>query len=108
MAPAVRTRINPAANVGRRMLTTAGMLLALALAGTLGFRYFTGGPWLDCLYMTATTLTTVGYGEIVPMNPAARVFVICYLMVAFGMVSYAAFQIGQWIFTADMRRLLEK
>ncbi len=57
--------------------------------------------------MAVTTLTTVGYGEIVPMNPAARIFVIGFLFVGFGVVSYSAFQIGQTIFSVGILKLLE-
>jgi voltage-gated potassium channel len=102
-----RPRKNQLAAVVRRVLLLPALLVLMTLIGTLGFRHFTGGPWLDCLYMSVTTLTTVGYGEIVPMNNAARIFVIAYLFVAFGVVSYSAFQIGQTIFSAGILQLLE-
>lgn len=52
--------------------------LAIEVIGTLGYRLLTGGSasYLDCLYMTWMTVTTVGFGEHIDMahNPAARVF----------------------------------
>ena len=107
MPTSTRHRKNPLAAVVRRVLILPALLMLMTLVGTLGFRHFTEGPWLDCLYMAVTTLTTVGYGEIVPMNPAARIFVIAYLFVAFGVVSYSAFQIGQTIFSVGILQLLE-
>ena len=62
------------------------ILLALALAyGTTGFQVIEGYGFLDALYMTVTTLTTVGFGEIHPLSPAGRAFTIS--LVAFGMVA---------------------
>ncbi|MGQ0635140.1 MAG: potassium channel family protein [Planctomycetaceae bacterium] len=90
-----------------KVLVLPALLLSLTAVGTLGFKYFSGGTWIDCLYMTATTITTVGYGEIVPLGPEGRLFVVCFLFVAFGVASYSAFQIGQWIFSMEIQRLLE-
>ena len=58
------------------------LLLSLALAyGTIGFRVIEDYPWLDALYMTVTTLTTVGYGEIHPLSQAGRAFAISLIAV---------------------------
>ena len=62
------------------------LLLSLALAyGTIGFRVIEDYSFLDALYMTVTTLTTVGFGEIHPLSPAGRAFAIS--LIAFGMVA---------------------
>jgi voltage-gated potassium channel len=104
---AAATSRRPAFVIPWKVLILPALLLLLTAVGTLGFKYFSGGSWIDCLYMTATTITTVGYGEIVPLGPDGRTFVIGFLFVAFGVVSYSAFQIGQWIFSVEIQRLLE-
>jgi voltage-gated potassium channel len=52
--------------------------LAIEVVGTLGYRLLSGGSasYLDCLYMTWMTVTTVGFGEHIDMtgNPVGRVF----------------------------------
>ena len=58
------------------------LLVCLALAyGTVGFRVIENYPWLDALYMTVTTLTTVGFGEIHPLSAAGRAFAITLIAV---------------------------
>ncbi len=57
----------------RRILAA---LLGVILAGTLGYRWIEGVPWLDALYMTVITITTIGYGEVFPLSTAGRVFTI--------------------------------
>lgn len=37
--------------------------------------------WLDSAYFTVITLSTVGYGDIVPHTPAGKVFTIFYVFV---------------------------
>ena len=40
-------------------------MLLVVLGGATGYWWIGDGhwPWLDCLYMTVITVTTVGYGE---------------------------------------------
>ncbi len=47
---------------------------AALLVGTAGFHWIEGWPWFDGLYMTLTTLTTIGYQEIHPLSFAGRAF----------------------------------
>src|SRR6266567_3184547 len=58
----------------RRLAVIAlAILLTLAL-GTIGFVVIEGYPAFDAFYMTLTTVTTVGYGEIRTLSQAGRVF----------------------------------
>jgi voltage-gated potassium channel len=51
-------------------------------------------------------MTTVGYGEMVPLGPGGRLFVIGFLGIGVGVVSYSAFQFGQFLFSNDIQQLL--
>ena len=103
--------VNPGKPVQRRILVTVGLLVLITMSGTLGFKAFSLDPnstWIDCLFMTVTTMTTVGYGEIIPLGQGGHLFVIIFLMAGFAIVSYGVVEIGQWIFSAEMRLFLEK
>ncbi len=62
----------------RRLLAPLVALTATVAAGTTGYWFLGRGRWslLDCAYMTVTTVSTVGFGEIVPVNevPLGRPF----------------------------------
>jgi voltage-gated potassium channel len=64
--------------MSRRWLRRAAMIAALLLftvcAGTIGFTVIEGYSLFDAFYMTLTTITTVGYGEIHPLSRAGRLF----------------------------------
>jgi voltage-gated potassium channel len=59
----------------RNRISLVLILLALVVfSGCAGFHYLEGWPWFDAFYMTLTTMTTVGYGEIHPLSHAGRIF----------------------------------
>jgi voltage-gated potassium channel len=76
------------------------VLLAAVLAiGTAGFVVIEGWNVFDAIYMTITTVTTVGYGEIHPLSRAGRIFNIGVLIFGVATVLYT--------FSFLMARLVE-
>ncbi len=60
--------------LARRFSYLVMAIAATLLIGTLGFTFIAHYPPFDAFYMTLTTMTTVGYGEIHPMTRGARIF----------------------------------
>lgn len=60
------------------------MALAFSLVyGTAGFMVIEGFGLINAVYMTVTTLTTVGFGEIEPLEPAGRIFTLSLIAIGF-------------------------
>jgi voltage-gated potassium channel len=81
---------------------------ALLGLGTAGFKA-TGGPewtWLDALYMSAITLTTVGYGETHPLDDRGRVFAICFLFGGVFLLFYSVTETIRAIVSGQLRLIL--
>ena len=53
---------------------------AVLLAGTLAYHWLEGWSYLDALYFCVITLATVGYGDLTPTTPIAKVFTIFYVI----------------------------
>lgn len=58
----------------RRTLFVVGVILVTLCIGTIGFSIIEGWGLFDAFYMTLTTITTVGYQEVRPLDRAGRVF----------------------------------
>jgi voltage-gated potassium channel len=58
----------------RRLAIIAVALAAVFAVGTTGFVLIEHYPPFDAFYMTLTTITTVGYGEIHPLSHNGRIF----------------------------------
>ncbi len=59
------------------------------ILGTVMFHLLEGWSILDSLYVTAQTLTTVGFGDLAPSTRAGRAFAIVFMMMGVGVVLYA-------------------
>ncbi len=55
-------------------------LLALTVAGTIGYLLIAPVTFMDALYMTAITLTAVGFQEVFPLSHAGRTFTMVLLL----------------------------
>src|SRR3954453_14877581 len=64
-------------------------VLAAMAFGTVAFRLLEGWSILDSLYVTAQTVTTVGFGDIPPHTTLGRIFAPVFMMFGVGIVLYA-------------------
>ena len=72
----------------RRFGVSVGILVFLLFAGTIGYMVLEDWSWLDALYMTIITFTTVGYEEVQPLSTAGRVFNIFLIVGGVGAMLY--------------------
>ncbi len=87
--------------IRRRLLAgLLGVVVTLA-GGSLGYYLIGQGRWQfdDCLYMTAISLTTVGYGEIIDVGavPGARLYTILLILLGMGIIVYFASTVVSFI-----------
>lgn len=67
----------------RQLLITTLAILAL---GTVVYRYLEGWNWIDSLYFSVITLTTIGYGDFSPQTDAGKLFTIFYILIGIGII----------------------
>ncbi|MDQ7838297.1 MAG: potassium channel protein [Thermodesulfobacteriota bacterium] len=90
----------------RNILIGITILIFVIAFGTSGYMLIEKWDFLDALYMTVITLTTVGYGEVRPLGGSGRVFTICLLIMGVGFVFYMFGTITQIMVEGQFRRLL--
>eukprot|EP01051_Picozoa_sp_SAG22_P012492 SAG22_NODE_1304_length_4796_cov_4.746914_4_plen_131_part_00 len=65
--------------------------------------YVRGLHWIDALYFTVVTASTVGYGDVTPQSAWGKVFSILYIPVAVVVMSKAVMTLA--LIPSDYRRL---
>jgi voltage-gated potassium channel len=74
-----------------RLVLPLSLVVGVVVVGTLGYHWLwraVGGTWLDALFMTVTTITTIGYGEVKPLDGPGRVFTIAVAVTGIGAFFY--------------------
>ena len=71
--------------------------LLLLTIGVLGYMSFGTYTFVDALYMTVITVSTVGFGEVHPLNEAERLFTIFLIFTSVGIFAYVVSVLTEYI-----------
>ena len=71
-----------------RLITGGLLLFALLVFGVAGYMIIEGWSFLDALFMTVTTITTVGFREVHPLGAGGRIFTIFVILFGVGVAFY--------------------
>jgi voltage-gated potassium channel len=92
--------------VRRRLRNAALAALGTLVVGTGGYMILGRGRhgFVDALYMTVISLTTVGYGEIIPLegHPWGRVFTMVLLVFGLGLLTYFVSTMTVFVFEGHL------
>ncbi|MFK7938172.1 MAG: potassium channel family protein [Roseovarius sp.] len=64
-------------------------LVFIIVSGTVFFHFVEGWSWVDSYFFTVVTLSTVGYGELVPATPLGRIATTVFIFVGLGVFALA-------------------
>jgi len=94
-----------------RFILAFVIFLVLILIGTSGYRWLEGMTFIDALYMTVITISTVGFGEVRTLSSAGRIFTIILILGGGGLAGFAVtvgvdyIMSGKWQEYRKKRRL---
>ena len=93
-------------NKTRHLIVSIILSLSILIVGTAGYMLIEDWRFLDALYMTVITISTVGFREINQVGDAGRVFTILLVAVGVGFTLYVAAAVVQFMVEGRIRVIL--
>jgi voltage-gated potassium channel len=89
-----------------KILIGVFMLLSILVIGVSGYMFIEGDDFLNALYMTVITISTVGFGEVHNLSDAGKIFTIFLIMASFTTFAYALTTISTHFFEGQLNFIL--
>ncbi len=100
-----RRTSTPPAGETQHLLTALRWFVLVAIiisGGILGYHLIEGWNWLDSAYMVVITLSTVGFGEVHPMDSGGILFTIFFVTVSVGTIGFALARLMNVVFEGHL------
>ena len=107
-------RLNEIRNmsINRRLYFILAAAFIVVMVGSTGYYILLGTKpsFMDCLYMTVISLTTVGYGEVVNVtgNIPAQIFTMILITFGMGIILYGISTLTAIIVEGELSGVLRK
>lgn len=83
-------------------------IFAIVIIGFVGLMFIEKLSPLQSLYMLVITLATIGYGDVVPVTDAGKIFTICLVLAGFTVGLYAVGKISAFFVEGELSKLLKQ
>ncbi len=80
-----------------KLVISIGLLLVVIAIGVTGYMFISGDSFIDSLYMTIITMTTVGFGEIHPLNYNEKLFTIFLILISIVVYGYTVTALTEYL-----------
>lgn len=96
----------------RRLILLLFTILLVFMAGSHGYYFLYGGKYsfIDCIYMTVISLTSVGYGEVLAVtgNVPAQIFTMILITFGMGIILYGLSSLTALLIEGELTGILRK
>ena len=90
----------------RHLKISICVLVLLVSFGTFGYIAIEGWDWLDSLYMTVITLSTVGFKEVHNLSDPGKIFTMVLIFFGVSVIGYIVGSLAQIMFEGQFHRII--
>ncbi len=88
-----------------KLTITLMVVMTVFVTGTVGYHYIEGWSLFDSLYMTAITLTSVGYQEVHPLSREGKIFTIFLVVCGYGILAVTIGLVSTFLIEAEFKEI---
>lgn len=83
--------------LGSKIYKILFLAFSILVIGTIGYMILSHYSFVDALYMTVITVTTVGFGEVHPFSPEDKIFTIFLILTSITIFGYAVSAFSEYL-----------
>ncbi len=93
----------------RTLKIGVGLLFSIVAFGTIGYHFIEKMNFLDSLYMTVITVSTVGFKEVgsKPFSPEGKIFTIGLIITSLGSLAYVGSNLARFVFDGELANYIK-
>ncbi len=80
------------------------VFMVIVLAGGYAYSSIEGWSYLDSVYFSAVTITTLGYGDFVPVTSLGKIFTIIFSLSGIVIGLYIITMLGKSLFSIEIKK----
>lgn len=84
------------------------LMLLVLLFGVIGYKFISGFSWVEAIYMTIITVTTVGFSEVRPLDADAKIFTVFLIVTSVFIFGFAISVITEYLLGRNSLQILKK
>lgn len=89
-----------------RLIYAAISLVIVLIGGVVGFMYIEGDSFLNSLFLTVITISTVGYSLLHELSDRGKIFAIILIIISLGVYAYSISIITTYFVEGNVEKLL--
>lgn len=91
-----------------KILVALTLMIMVLLVGVVGYKMLSDFTWIEAIYMTIITVTTVGFSEVRPLDANAKIFTVFLIVTSVFIFGFAISVVSEYILGRNSLEVLKK
>ncbi len=91
-----------------KIVWALSLMVLVLLFGVVGYKFISDFTWIEALYMTIITVTTVGFAEVRPLDADAKIFTVFLIVTSVFIFGFALSVITEYLLGRNSLQILKK
>tara|TARA_R110000751_G_scaffold62520_3_gene128877 strand:- start:6930 stop:7925 length:996 start_codon:yes stop_codon:yes gene_type:complete len=91
-----------------KIVLALSLMVVVLLFGVVGYKMLSDFTWIEAIYMTIITVTTVGFSEVRPLDANAKIFTVFLIVTSVFIFGFAISVVSEYILGRNSLEVLKK
>lgn len=91
-----------------KLALALSLMVLVFIIGVFGYKLVASYSWVEAIYMTIITVTTVGFSEVRPLDQNAQIFTIFLIVSSVFIFGFAISVVSEYVLSRNSLQLLKK